>query len=46
MKHCRAHLFYSPVAPIVPTVILGQDHVIEGSPQLRPGHPQEHLGLR
>jgi hypothetical protein len=27
-------------------VILRQDDIVEGGPQLRAGHSQQHLGLR
>jgi hypothetical protein len=46
MKYLRADIFYTPVAPVIPTVIFGQDHVIEGRPQLGASYPEEHLGLR
>ena len=46
VKDPLTHLLDAPIAPIVPTVILRQDHVIEGCPQLRAGHPQQDLRVR
>jgi hypothetical protein len=45
IKRPGADTCHMAVPPVIAAVVFGQHHPLKHSPQLRAGHPQQHLGL-